>query len=553
MGAHHHHHQRKAGRVSLDGAALFTTTAAAPGCSSCPFDPSTAAAATAAAAAAPSAAAAATAPGPTVECCLLDALPECVLLGGVLPRLAAADRRALRAASRRGRLAANAAVTRARVTACDLLPADAPGAAAPRLGARFPSLSALEVADAADAAACDDALVAFLGGAGGGNNDCAVDAESAAMLARLEAVDVKRAHYVGPRLLRFLRARCPSLRALAASRWTDSVMLRAVAGLAGLEALDLSEADAVDDAGLGALAALPALRALSLARCRWVGDAGCRALAALATLEDVSLAGTDAGPEGLAALAALPRLRRLDLSGCRRVGDAAVAALALASSASSPPAARLEALELRNTEVHADGLRALAALPALKCLDLGSRFELDDAGVEALAGCAALRSLTVGSFVLSRPPPRGFGVRLEALAFGGGFANRGLEHLFPLPRLRALAASGVDAVTDRVLRSVASQASLEELTLRSGYALTRAGLEAAVRALPRLSALRVASCPAVPDALVAEVLSMVGDSGGGNGNAAACCGGERCDGGRCCGAPCCDGGLGAAPALVVSA
>jgi hypothetical protein len=43
-------------------------------------------------------------------------------------------------------------------------------------------------------------------------------------------------------------------------------------------------------------------------------------------------------------------------------------------------------LELRNTEVHVEGLAHLAGLPALARLDLGSRFELDDDGLASLAG-----------------------------------------------------------------------------------------------------------------------------------------------------------------------
>lgn len=75
----------------------------------------------------------------------------------------------------------------------------------------------------------------------------------------------------------------------------------------------------------------------------------------------------------------MPRLCALDVSGCRRVCDAALVPLGAAAGA-------LETLALRNTEVHAAGLAALAGLPRLAALDLGSRFELDDEGVARLAG-----------------------------------------------------------------------------------------------------------------------------------------------------------------------
>jgi hypothetical protein len=204
----------------------------------------------------------------------------------------------------------------------------------------------------------------------------------------------------------------------------------------------------------------------------------------ITSLQDLSLAATDVGAPGLEALASLPALTRLDLSDCRRVADAAPLRLA--------GAARLRVLELRNTEVHVEGLAHLAALSGLAQLDLGSRFELDDDGLASLAGgclwggdgagagrssmcrcqpwgpatghlnprtlltdfpppararraslsgCPSLSSLSVGSFNLSRPPPPGFGAALERLTFGGGFANKGLNLLFPLPRLRSLHAS----------------------------------------------------------------------------------------------------------------
>ncbi|KAI8471213.1 MAG: hypothetical protein J3K34DRAFT_520708 [Monoraphidium minutum] len=412
----------------------------------------------------------------------LDALPDSLLQRHLLPLLAPPDKQALRAAHPHARALLNGAVTRVRLAAGDLLPRDAPGAAAPRLGGRFPALAAAEAYDCADAPVTDDALTAFLASCG------------PRLLSQLEEVDVKRCHYVGRGLLDFLAAACPRLARISASRWTDNVTLHAIGRLAALRGLDLGDSDALDDAGLLPLAHLRALRALSLQRCRWIGDAGCRTLAQITSLEELNLAATDVGAAGVAALASLPRLARLDLSGCRRVDDAALAAAAGVGS--------LEALELRNTEVHSAGLAALAGLPRLAALDLGCRFELDDAGLQSLAACSALRSLTAGSFNLSRKPPRAFGASLQRLTFGGGFANKGLDLLFPLPRLTSLHATGIDTVTDKVMRTVSSQTSLEELSLRSGYSLTSAGLMT-LRGLPALSALSVSSCPAISDAVLA--------------------------------------------------
>jgi hypothetical protein len=56
-----------------------------------------------------------------------------------------------------------------------------------------------------------------------------------------------------------------------------------------------------------------------------------------------------------------------------------------------------------------------------------------------VAGCPELRELTVGSFNLVRPDLGRSGLRkLQHLAFGSGFANRGLHLLFPLLELRSL-------------------------------------------------------------------------------------------------------------------
>ncbi|KIZ06726.1 hypothetical protein MNEG_1222 [Monoraphidium neglectum] len=422
----------------------------------------------------------------------LDALPDGVLQSHLLPALSAAEKQALRATHPHARELLNAAVTRIRVAAGDLLPPDRPNAAAPQLGRRFPALRAVEAFDCSDAPVFDEALISFLQSAG------------AELLAQLVEFDVKRCHYVGRGLLDFLRAACPRLARLSASKWTDNVTLHAIGRLSALQELDLGESDALDDTGLLPLRHLTALRVLGLQRCRWIGDAGCRALAQITSLEELNLSATDVGALGVAELSVLPRLRRLDLSGSRRVDDDALAAVAGAGA--------LEVLGLRNTEVHNEGLAWLGSLARLRSLDLGSRFELDDSGLECLAGagaaagrraaCGALRSLTAGSFNLTRKPPPGFGASLERLTFGGGFANKNLDLLFPLPRLRSLHATGIDTVTDRVMRTVSSQTSLEELSLRSGYSLTRDGLMT-LHSLANLSALSVSSCPAINDNVLA--------------------------------------------------
>jgi hypothetical protein len=165
----------------------------------------------------------------------------------------------------------NTVVRRARVAAGDLLPPDAPGAAAPRLGRRFPGLTAVEAYDCADAPVTDDALAAFLdscgpevGGCVGGWVGGCVGAGHARqargpshsatlgssrapraarplpapshpvpiqpppppqILSQITEVNIKRCHYVGRGLLQWLRARCPRLKSLAASRCAGAACL----------------------------------------------------------------------------------------------------------------------------------------------------------------------------------------------------------------------------------------------------------------------------------------------------------------------------------------
>lgn len=64
---------------------------------------------------------------------------------------------------------------------------------------------------------------------------------------------------------------------------------------------------------------------------------------------------------------------------------------------------------------------------------------------QALADCPALTDLVAGSFNLSRTHARLSSLR--RLQFGGVFASKGLDRLFPLPALEALSVQGIDSVT----------------------------------------------------------------------------------------------------------
>jgi hypothetical protein len=218
----------------------------------------------------------------------------------------------------------------------------------------------------------------------------------------------------------------------------------------------------VDDLGLASLVAsgLPSLETLSLERCRWLSDAAFKSLGRLQGLRRLNLRHTDVAAGGLAALARLGHLEELNLSSCRLVDDAALAPLSASST--------LQRLLLADTQVTNAGLAHCAAMPALSLLDLGGRFEVDDTGLSHLGRCRALRHLTAGSFNLDagwEPAScscssyssgsdllgpgkedqggRGGGAKklqppLEHLSFGGAFANKGLQHLFPVPSLTSL-------------------------------------------------------------------------------------------------------------------
>lgn len=163
-------------------------------------------------------------------------------------------------------------------------------------------------------------------------------------------------------------------------------------------------------------------------------------------------------------------------------------------------------LTLKGTLATNAGLKHLSTLPRLAHLDLGSKWEVDDAGLAAVAACPELKILAVGSFNLARPPhqmanPKGL-QKLEHLSFGGCFASKGLHVLFPLLKLRSLSIQGIDSVTDCVMRHIStSQTQLQHLFLRSGYSLTKEGLQL-LTPLANLCVLSVGACPAISQVIL---------------------------------------------------
>jgi hypothetical protein len=148
----------------------------------------------------------------------------------------------------------------------------------------------------------------------------------------------------------------------------DAAKLRALARLPGLRALELrTRSDEIELQPLPlAPAELEALRSIETLQLHWIVDAAqLRALGRLPRLQELWLAVPEASAELAAGLRSLPALRRLVLTGggSPLAGGELVRALA---------ATRVEQLRLSQMSVDAESLRALAALPTLREVDLGT-------------------------------------------------------------------------------------------------------------------------------------------------------------------------------------
>lgn len=110
-----------------------------------------------------------------------------------------------------------------------------------------------------------------------------------------------------------------------------------------------------------------------------ITDAELAQLAALPALESVSLRGTAISDAGLAHLSHVPRLTAVDLRGTKVSGMGIIAL----------PTHRIEALHLTDTQVSAEDLRSLPAMPNLHVFNLNG-LEVDD---DALAHLDHLPSI----------------------------------------------------------------------------------------------------------------------------------------------------------------
>jgi hypothetical protein len=248
---------------------------------------------------------------------------------------------------------------------------------------------------------------------------------------------------------------------------TSPAWVRHLAGLESLEYLDMSSSQILTDDSVKHLAALRNLKELRLHN-TYFGDAGLAHLGGLADLEVLDLSENwSVTGAGLKALAGLKKLRVVNLRWCAGLTP--------------------------------DGLKELAAFPAVEHLDLGRRFSvrrpLTDEHLGAIAGLKTLKSLRLD---LSRGITDGglhhlAGMhRLEELDLSENSQLRGpgLGYLAGLPRLHTLRlARCEDPRRPLDLSELPRLAALRTLDL-SDSPVGDAGLKAAA-ALPRLESLRL--------------------------------------------------------------
>jgi F-box/leucine-rich repeat protein 14 len=282
-------------------------------------------------------------------------------------------------------------------------------------------------------------------------------------------------------------------------------MLAALAGVATIQALDLSGCKHVTDSGLRHLRRLPALRHLDLSG-TLVTDHGLQIIRELRALEHLSLAWTRVSDDGIGAVAACDRLEHLDVSGTAVRGGA------------------LRALEgksaLRHLHIALDDDQCswLAGLPALVApgepddgaaeysvfgvtcapTHLSLRGPVTDRGLAAIGRLQGLYSLDIDD---SRMPITAHGLQeLTRLPHLSALRVDAKDDWMPvvagLPRLRYLAAQDTPAGDDGFV-ALSRSATLEYIWGRRCHNLTRPGFQA-LAGMPSLKGLSV-SCLNVDD------------------------------------------------------
>jgi hypothetical protein len=153
----------------------------------------------------------------------------------------------------------------------------------------------------------------------------------------------------------------PGSRVVVMLEAADDKLLKELAKLPGVGAVEVADATRCTAAGFGALKELPHLRRLVLNK-SGVSDAAAAKIAGCKELRELVIPEGAVTAAGAAHLAGLSRLEKLDLSGHPKLGDAALAHLARLE--------RLEFLYLAKTAVTDKGLDHLKPLEGLRTLDL---------------------------------------------------------------------------------------------------------------------------------------------------------------------------------------
>lgn len=268
----------------------------------------------------------------------------------------------------------------------------------------------------------------------------------------------------------------------------------------------------IQPAWLASLAALPNLTKVSVPHVP-IGDGGAEQLARIPNLQELELAFdatlTDAG---LAVIAGIPGLRSLSLRGCGQLTPAGLAALGkntrlerldlrliCGKTTAAPrqlPARLLSRIELMlatemmlaskpGAGVDDAVLTALAALPALRELELAGCPSVTAAGLRALA-TTPLRSLGVSirsgdaaAWIAEMSPT----IESLSLAWSTQVDDAALAAVATrLPHLRGLDLSQCAQITDAGLAVLLERTTLQRLDLRGCKALTVAVLPALLAA-----------------------------------------------------------------------
>ena len=300
------------------------------------------------------------------------------------------------------------------------------------------------------------------------------------------------------------------LAALDAENQMTDEMLRDVAEIPGITALNLGGSKAVTDEGVRHLARLPNLRRLDLSGTA-ISDQGLRVLRDLPLLETISFVGTRITDAGAANLAHCHELQEVSL-GWTRTGDATLRALAGKT--------KLRVLRTGHA-VTDDGLALLHELPvfktwqgrtetmALLSYDAGPNYLLlrgtfTDRGMQHLRGLDGLFALNLDDgglrITADAMTPLVSLSRLGWLAVPA--KDDWMPHIAEMARLRFLGAQDTPA-GDEGFAALGRSRSIEYIWGRRSHNLKRRGF-LALSEMPSLRALSV-SCLNVDDAGIAAL------------------------------------------------